>query len=157
MRIFLTGSTGYLGSYLVSMLLREHDAQLTLLVRAEDIDAAEKRLWKSLQLHLEFSEFLERVRSQVKIVTGDLTSPRFGLTDAAYQGWWRNGIHHPLRRFFEPKKRKGMLHVNLRGTLEMVKLAQAAHADHGLRRFSDINGGSCRTPFNENTEPESIG
>ena len=50
MRIFLTGSTGYLGSYLVSMLMREHDAQLTLLVRAEDPDAAEKRLWKSLQL-----------------------------------------------------------------------------------------------------------
>ena len=42
MRIFLTGSTGYLGSYLVSMLMREHDAQLTLLVRAEDVDAAEK-------------------------------------------------------------------------------------------------------------------
>ena len=82
---FLTGSTGYLGSYLASMLMREHSAQLALLVRAEDAAAAEKRLWKSLQLHMEFDEFIERVRSQVRIFTGDLTSPRFGLSDGDYQ------------------------------------------------------------------------
>ena len=140
MRIFLTGSTGYLGSYLTSMLMREHDAQLALLVRAEDAAAAEKRLWKSLQLHMEFDEFIERVRSQIRIFTGDLTSPRFGLNDGDYQSLVEEteSIIH-CAASLNRKSAKACFNVNLRGTLEMVKLAQAAHADHGLRRFSDIS------------------
>jgi thioester reductase-like protein len=140
MRIFLTGSTGYLGSYLVSMLMAEYNAQLTLLVRAEDEDAAEKRLWKSLQLHMEFPEFIERVRSQVRIVTGDLTSPRFGLNEADYTQLVEEteSIIH-CAASLNRKSAKACFNVNLRGTLEMVKLAQAAHAHHGLRRFSDIS------------------
>ena len=54
MRIFLTGATGYLGSYLATLLMREHNAQLALLVRAENEQAGERRLWKSLQLHVDF-------------------------------------------------------------------------------------------------------
>ena len=51
MAIFVTGSTGYLGSYLVAGLLTGHRDRLNLLVRAKTKREAHERLWASLQLH----------------------------------------------------------------------------------------------------------
>jgi nucleoside-diphosphate-sugar epimerase len=76
MAIFVTGSTGYLGSYIVAGLLRNHRESLQLLVRANSEQEARERLWQSLQLHFDFSEFFDRVNSRVRIFRGDLTSLR---------------------------------------------------------------------------------
>ncbi|MBS1866876.1 MAG: SDR family oxidoreductase, partial [Acidobacteria bacterium] len=57
MAIFLTGSTGYLGSYLAMGLFTGHRDSLNLLVRAKSEQEARERLWQSLQLHFEFPEF----------------------------------------------------------------------------------------------------
>ncbi len=84
MAIFLTGSTGYLGSYLVAGLFTGHPDKLNLLVRAKSQQEARERLWQSLQLHFEFPEFLEHVESRTRIFLGDLTSERFGLDDDEY-------------------------------------------------------------------------
>src|SRR5579883_658973 len=84
MAIFLTGSTGYLGSYLAAGLLTGHRERLNLLVRAKSPQEARERLWQSLQLHLEFPEFIEYVNSRTRIFLGDLTSERFGLSDDEY-------------------------------------------------------------------------
>jgi thioester reductase-like protein len=48
MAIFLTGSTGYLGSYLVAGLFTGHAEKLNLLVRAKTEQEARERLWQSL-------------------------------------------------------------------------------------------------------------
>ncbi|MBW1875480.1 MAG: SDR family oxidoreductase, partial [Deltaproteobacteria bacterium] len=53
MAIFMTGATGYIGSYATEWLLRNTDHELALLVRAPDYDAGVERLWKSLQLHMQ--------------------------------------------------------------------------------------------------------
>ena len=63
---FLTGSTGYLGSYLVAGLFRGYQDRLNLLVRAKTEQEARERLWQSLQLHLEFPEFLDYVNDRVR-------------------------------------------------------------------------------------------
>ena len=70
--IFVTGSTGYIGSYVTAAILREHPDRLALLVRARDTAHAEQRLWQALQLHMPFDEFLERTRDRVRLVLGDL-------------------------------------------------------------------------------------
>jgi thioester reductase-like protein len=57
MAIFLTGGTGYIGSYLAAGLLEQHGESLNLLVRAEDAQEAQRRLWHSLQLHFDFPRF----------------------------------------------------------------------------------------------------
>src|SRR5690242_14501371 len=85
MAIFLTGSTGYLGSYLASGLFRTHHDSLNLLVRAKSQQEAHERLWQSLQLHMEFAEFQGYVEERVRIFLGDLTNPIFGLSDDEYQ------------------------------------------------------------------------
>ena len=82
MAIFLTGSTGYIGAQLVARLFEHHADSLNLLVRAKSAHEAEQRLWRALQLNLDFAPFRDFLRSRVSVFLGDLTDSRFGLADA---------------------------------------------------------------------------
>lgn len=139
MAIFVTGTTGYLGSYVASGLLREHDERLALLVRAPDQAQARRRLWQALQLHMDFDEFSELGR-RMDLYLGDITEPQLGLSNADYARLvadTQSVIH--IAASLNRKSARVCLNVNLRGSLEVLKLARAAHAAHGLRRFSDVS------------------
>jgi thioester reductase-like protein len=140
MAIFLTGSTGYLGSYLVSGVLAGHPDRLNLLVRAKTEQEARERLWQSLQLHLEFPEFLAYVNERVRIFRGDLTAERFGLNDAEYHALvdTTDSILH-CAASLNRKSEKQCLNVNLRGSLEVIQLARRAQNRNGLRRYSHVS------------------
>jgi long-chain acyl-CoA synthetase len=140
MAIFLTGSTGYLGSYLAAGLFTEHRDMLNLLVRAKSGQEARERLWTSLQLHFEFPEFLEYLNTRVRIFRGDLTSECFGLSDDDYHtlvDTTESLIH--CAASLNRKSEKQCLNVNLRGTLEVIQLARRAQNRHGLRRYSHVS------------------
>src|ERR1700732_4172541 len=140
MAIFVTGSTGYLGSYLVAGLLREHRDMLNLLVRAKSEQEARERLWKSLQLHFEFSEFSEYLNTRVRIFLGDLTNERFGLPDDVYHDLVDSteSIVH-CAASLNRKSERQCLNVNLRGALEVIQLARRAQNRNGLRRYSQVS------------------
>ena len=140
MAIFLTGSTGYLGAHLAARLLEDHPDSLNLLVRAKDESEAERRLWRSLQLHLDFPRFYAFLKSRVNIFLGDLTDPGFGLPADDYRRLVRttDSVIH-CAASLNRKSEKTCLNVNLRGTLEVIKLARAARDGGGLRRVSDIS------------------
>jgi thioester reductase-like protein len=140
MAIFVTGSTGYLGSYLVAGLLRNYHDSLNLLVRANTEQEARERLWQSLQLHFDFPEFFDHVNSRVRIFRGDLTSERFGLSDADYGELVEttDSIIH-CAASLNRKSEKQCLNVNLRGSLEVIQLARRAHDRNGLRRYSHVS------------------
>ena len=140
MAIFLTGSTGYVGAHVAALLLENHKDPLNLLVRAKNQTDAEQRLWKSLQLHLDFQRFYDHIKSRVSIFCGDLTDSRFGLSDEDYRrlAQTTDSVIH-CAASLNRKSEKTCLNVNLRGTLEVIKLAQAARDLHGLRRFSDVS------------------
>jgi long-chain acyl-CoA synthetase len=140
MAIFLTGSTGYLGSYLLAGLFTAYPDRLNLLVRAKTEQEARARLWQSLQLHLEFSEFLEYVNSRTRIFRGDLTEDRFGLNDDDYHQLVdsTDSILH-CAASLNRKSEKQCLNVNLRGSLEVIQLARRAQNHHGLRRYSHVS------------------
>ena len=140
MAIFLTGSTGYLGSYLASGLFRGHRDSLNLLVRAKNQQEARERLWQSLQLHMEFPEFQEHLATRVRIFLGDLTNAKFGLADDDYRALAESTdslIH--CAASLNRKSEKQCLNVNLRGTLEVIQLARRAQDHHGVRRFSHVS------------------
>src|SRR5215831_6712330 len=122
MAIFLTGSTGYLGSYLATGLLRDHGDPLNLLVRAKNEQEARERLWQSLQLHMEFDEFQEYLDDRARIFLGDLTGPLFGLAEGAYQSLVQttDSVIH-CAASLNRKSEKQCLNVNLRGTLEVIQ------------------------------------
>ena len=84
MAIFLTGATGYIGSYLAAGLLKDYGESLNVLVRAKDEREAQLRLWQSLQLHFDFPRFREHLRARIRVFRGDLTAPFFGLDSDNY-------------------------------------------------------------------------
>ena len=140
MAIFLTGATGYLGSYLVAGLLREHPDALNLLVRAKSDEEARARLWQSLQLHFAFPEFLEYLNSRVRIFRGELTSECLGLADDEYRvlvDTTHSLIH--CAASLNRKSEKQCLNVNLRGGLEVLQLARRAQNRNGLLRYSHVS------------------
>ena len=142
MSVFLTGGTGYIGSYIAQGILRNYpNERLSLLVRAKNAAEAKERLWKSLQLHMGFEEFNDLVSGgRVDYALGDLTSRDLGL-DASSRDRLVKGITSVIHcaASLNRKSNKVCFNVNLRGTLEILKVAQAARDHHGLRRFSDIS------------------
>jgi thioester reductase-like protein len=138
--IFLTGSTGYIGAHIAANLLTEHGASLNLLVRARDAREAEERLWRGLQLHLEFPGFYEYLQTRIRIFRGDLTTERFGLSTDDYDRLVHttDSIIH-CAASLNRKSEKSCLNVNLRGTLEVLKLGMQVDHYHGLRRFSHVS------------------
>src|SRR5499433_2509083 len=140
MAIFLTGATGYLGSYLPEGLFRQHRERLNLLVRAKSETEAHERLWQSLQLHLDFPEFQGFLNERVRIFRGDLTEERFGLSDDEYHALVdsTDSVLH-CAASLNRKSEKQCLNVNLRGSLEVIQLARRAQNRHGLRRYSHVS------------------
>lgn len=140
MAVFVTGATGYLGSYVVTRLLRAHSPRLALLVRAKSIAEAEQRLWRALQLHMSFQEFQSHVRSRVDFFLGDITEPRCGLDPSSHRRLVtaiESVIH--IAASLNRRSVRVCVNVNQRGTLQVIELARAAHALHGLQRFSDVS------------------
>ena len=140
MAIFLTGSTGYIGAHVAANLLERFKDPLNLLVRAQDPHEAEVRLWHALQLHLDFPRFHNHLHTRIHVFRGDLTSPQFGLADDDYGRLVQttDSVIH-CAASLNRKSEKACLNVNLRGTLEVVKLALHARNEHGLRRFSHVS------------------
>lgn len=140
MAIFLTGSTGYIGAHVAANLLRDHGVALNVLVRARDVPEAENRLWRALQLHMDFREFYDYLQTRVRIFRGDLTDPAFGLGRDEYDRLIHttDSIIH-CAASLNRKSEKSCLNVNLRGTLEVLTLARHIEHYHGLRRFSLVS------------------
>jgi len=135
----LTGVTGYIGSYVAHELLQRSDERLAVLVRAESIDQAKQRLWKSLQLHMDFDEFA-RVLPRFDFYLGDLTAPELGLDATARARLvdsMRSVVH--CAASLNRKSSKVCFNVNLRGTLSLIKLMREAHDRRPLRRFSEVS------------------
>ncbi|HUO17452.1 MAG TPA: SDR family oxidoreductase [Verrucomicrobiae bacterium] len=140
MAIFLTGATGYIGAHVAANLLDGYGAALNLLVRARDKQEAQLRLWRSMQLHLDFPQFYEHLQTKMRIFVGDVTSPGFGLDRDEYDRLVHttDSVIH-CAASLNRKSEKTCLNVNLRGTLEVLTLARHAEHYHGLRRFSEVS------------------
>lgn len=139
MAIFVTGATGFIGSYVTDWLLRHTDHELALLVRAPDYDAGVERLWRSLQLHMKADEF-HRSLERVCFISGDLTEPELGISSADYDWLISNAesvLHNAAALNF--RSERACTNHNLRGTLSTVKLARAIQEDHPLRRFTLVS------------------
>ncbi len=88
MAIFLTGSTGYIGSYVAARLL-DAGERLNVLVRASDRQKASERLWQAWQLHFpDFAPFAERLRAQVEIFRGRRHRSRISGWTTPTMGAW---------------------------------------------------------------------
>jgi thioester reductase-like protein len=138
--IFVTGATGFLGSYVVTRLIEEHERRVLVMVRGKNRKEAVAKLWKGLQLHMSGPQFLKAL-DHIEIVNGDLLSPQLGLSAEA-----RRRVTSEASSFLHiaaslnRKSEKECLNVNLKGTLAVIQLARAtAEKRGGLDRFSDVS------------------
>jgi thioester reductase-like protein len=146
MAIFLTGATGFLGSYITAELLANHSDRLALLVRAPSLALARRRLWQVLQLHMDFYRFSHYLQ-RMDIYLGDITRTQLGLSTPRWQrlAHTTTSVIHAAA-VLNRKSHQRCFDVNLLGTRTVIQLARAAHEHHGLRRFSAVSTVSVSAP-----------
>ena len=83
--VFLTGATGVLGSYILKDLLRHSDCDIYCLVRSENSELALRRLYAMFEVYDSSGKLLTEFLTRVKPVLGDVTLPKFGLSDNDYE------------------------------------------------------------------------
>lgn len=80
--IFLTGATGFLGSFLLYELLQQTQADIYCLVRSETIDSGKKKILSSLKSYLLWDEsFSQRIIP----ASGDLSKPFLGFSETLFE------------------------------------------------------------------------
>lgn len=91
--VLLTGATGFVGRFLLVQLLRDTEATICCLVRAQSERQAMSRLKDTM---LRWDLWREEFEQRVVAIHGDLRSPRLGIDDARYEFLYRNvdSIYH---------------------------------------------------------------
>ena len=74
--ILITGSTGFLGTWISRMLLRDSDCDIAAIVRAESGEEAERRL---ARLWGDWPEAVHEIGKRVQVIRGDLSRPLLGI------------------------------------------------------------------------------
>jgi nucleoside-diphosphate-sugar epimerase len=124
--ILLTGATGFLGMEVLARLLERSDREVLCLVRAEDREAAERRLDDVLaKLYSDGSGHRARVRALTGDLTGGLDVPD-GEFDVVCHCAASISFDLPLDEARE---------INVEGTRAMLALARAV----GARRFVHVS------------------
>ncbi|MEV6067732.1 thioester reductase domain-containing protein [Nocardia sp. NPDC052001] len=82
-RILLTGATGFLGSHVLLDLLRHSQAHVVCVVRADDDQAAARRLEDAVRRYA--LPWSREVLRRVTPLAADLRLPRLGLTDERWE------------------------------------------------------------------------
>ncbi len=142
-KIAITGSTGFLGTALVELLLREiDDVQLRLLIRPSGKRSASKRLERDILRNDAFDQLREALGEEgfdnltnktVKALSADISLNNLGLDDAGLQELSECDIviHSAAAvSFDEPLDRAA--EVNLMGPIRLVETLQSLDVEPHL-------------------------
>lgn len=139
--IFLTGSTGNIGSRLViDILKKEPDSRLILLIRGKDRTQASLRLFNILNRLEPDLDYYDAGR-RIKIIAGDITMDNLGLTEVQIDHLGREITHiihgAAATKFRISQSRAAM--INIEGTRRMLKFAVDIMKYGKLERFAYIS------------------
>ena len=135
---FISGGSGFLGTYLTAELLEAGCDKAYILMRGESGEACAHRLQS---LWWRWPELCSRIGRDIVPVAGDITEENLGLDAEAYESLAREvnlvvhaaaeiGVNETVERFGD---------VNVTGTLNMLMFAYAAQRAGGLSRFVHIS------------------
>ena len=135
--VFLTGGTGFLGTWIARYLIENTDCQLLVLVRADAAEAATPRLaraWSS------WPALVQAIGGRVEVLVGDTAQLQLGFSDEAYLNLARRITHiiHAAAdiRLHGPIDELRASNVN--GTSNLLTLAKVARR-YRLQRFSHVS------------------
>jgi len=123
--ILLTGSTGYLGIYLLKNLLEKKESEVYVLVRGNTIEAAEERLIKKMEYHFN-SDIYKKYKSRIHVLNGDLTKVKFNLPKDVYNKLTKiiDCIIHPAASVKHYGLYEEFYEINVRATERLLEFAQ---------------------------------
>ncbi len=107
-------------------------------VRADDHEMAEQRLRRSWY---DWPELEAEVGKRVRGLAADISAERFALTQEEYAGLVGTVTHiiHSAADMRLDGPMEELRRTNVGGVRNMLELARAVHADHGLTRFSHVS------------------
>ncbi|WP_332994540.1 thioester reductase domain-containing protein [Scytonema sp. PRP1] len=120
--IFLTGTTGFLGAFLLQELLLKTQANVYCLVRSTDAESGKKRIKNNLESYgIWNDDFAERVIP----VLGDLSQPLLGLSSQDFQKMSSiiDVIYHNAAWINYVYPYSALKPTNVLGTQEILRLA----------------------------------
>jgi amino acid adenylation domain-containing protein/thioester reductase-like protein/FkbM family methyltransferase len=120
--IFLTGTTGFVGAFLLAELLQQTQADIYCLVRAANLTAAKQRLEETLKGYLIWEESFS---SRIIPVLGDLSQSLLGLADEEFylMAGKIDSIYHNGALVNHVYPYPLLKAANVRGTEEVLRLA----------------------------------
>ncbi len=137
--IFITGATGFIGTYIIKELIRTTDHTIAALVRARNSKQAEARLYREWWEHQGLCTALDNKR--IHTVCGDITLKNLGLPNKEYQnlGSSISYIIHAAADIRLTAPLSELHKTNVQGTAHMLELAVASHNRKKLKRFSYVS------------------
>ncbi|MGE5573057.1 MAG: SDR family oxidoreductase, partial [Bacteroidota bacterium] len=136
--IFLTGATGFLGTWIAAELLRTTDVRLVVLVRAENDAAAAARLRRAWW---DRPDLTDCIGGRVQALAGDVSRSDLGMSQETRRELARMVTHviHAAADLRLNGPLEEMRRTNVQGTENLLQLAHTAHRDHGLGRFVHVS------------------
>jgi long-chain acyl-CoA synthetase len=138
--VLLTGATGMVGRELAVRMARTPGTRVVCPVRAASDDDAERRLSETLA-RMTHQPLSPAARSRITAVRGDITQPRLGLEPARWEALAAEvtRIVHGAANVSWSLPLEDARRINVGGTMELLRLADAAAARGTLRAFDYLS------------------
>ncbi|MDD1750665.1 MAG: SDR family oxidoreductase, partial [Methanothrix sp.] len=135
--VLLTGANGFIGTQIARRLLQYREVTLLALIRAADTEEGSRRLARDWW---DWPELIDAIGDRIKVICGDVCSPRLGLKEADYASLVESVTHiiHTAadwRLVSLDEIRK----TNVQGTANVLEVAKEANKHHHFERFSHIS------------------
>lgn len=136
--ILLTGANGFLGTQIASRILKLYDYEIIVLIRGKSKEDAVNRLCRAWW---EFPELLKEIGNRIHVLNGDISKNELEMEKKGYNKLVHTVTHviHTAADWSLKSSLEELQKTNVQGTKNVLKLAQLAHEDHGLERFSHIS------------------
>lgn len=161
--VFLTGSTGFVGAFLMHNIFKNTDARIHALVRADDAEHGHKRIKSNLQ---KYNIWRDSYARRLIAVPGDLKDPLLGQTEEKFAELAEviDVIYHCGSKLSYIAPYEYLANANVGGTQEALRLATTTRpkplhfvSSLGILLAYDseqLKGGGEDDPMKQNICPE---
>lgn len=134
-RIFITGATGFLGSYFLYHILRHSEDKIICLARNSKWSPAKDRVLQQLyNIHFTYSaigisdpDLDEKIKKRLDVIEGDITQENLGLSQDFKKKSIREFWHFAANVRFSESKKQEVTSVNLEGCRNVLKFVKQNH------------------------------